>query len=76
MEQSPLTGSKFCGPNAFNSTALSAEILAMGSDVAAHGKNLSGEGGRVEGIRPTELRPGQGRLLHEEHQVAVRKPDA
>ena len=35
MEQSPLTGSKFCGPNAVNSTALSAEILATGSDVAA-----------------------------------------
>ena len=35
MEQSPLTGSKFCGPNAVNSTALSAEILATGSNVAA-----------------------------------------
>ena len=35
MEQSPLAGSKFCGPNALNSTALSAEILATGSDVAA-----------------------------------------
>lgn len=35
MEQSPLIGSKFCGPNTPNSLTLSADILAVGSDFAA-----------------------------------------
>lgn len=34
MDQTPLVGAKFCGPNTANSTGDSADITAIGSDVA------------------------------------------